>query len=127
VRAARDLPNSGASNRFAVWGHSQGGHAALYTRELAARYASGRGCAAPATYLIELFDANSATATAKDLTSMALLSWAKLGNVPVATLIEPVVMSAFEKVACDCIESVSEFEAIGRSVSRATTESIDRP
>jgi dipeptidyl aminopeptidase/acylaminoacyl peptidase len=25
VRAARDLPNSGASNRFVVWGHSQGG------------------------------------------------------------------------------------------------------
>lgn len=39
VRAARDFPNSGASNRFAVWGHSQGGHAALYTGELAARYA----------------------------------------------------------------------------------------
>lgn len=31
VRAARDMPNSGATNRFAVWGHSQGGHAALYT------------------------------------------------------------------------------------------------
>src|SRR6476646_670978 len=24
VRAARDMPNSGATNRFAVWGHSQG-------------------------------------------------------------------------------------------------------
>ena len=39
VRAARDLPDSGASDRFAVWGHSQGGHAALYTGELAERYA----------------------------------------------------------------------------------------
>jgi len=38
VRAARALPNTGASNRFAVWGHSQGGHAALYTGEVAARY-----------------------------------------------------------------------------------------
>lgn len=36
VRAARALSNTGASNRFAVWGHSQGGHAALYTGELAA-------------------------------------------------------------------------------------------
>ena len=36
VRAARDLPDAGASNRFAVWGHSQGGHASLYTGELAA-------------------------------------------------------------------------------------------
>jgi acetyl esterase/lipase len=61
VRAARDMPDSGASDRFAVWGHSQGGHAALYTGELAARYAPdlklvGVAAAAPATYLVELFD-----------------------------------------------------------------------
>ncbi len=30
VRAARELPDVGASDRFAVWGHSQGGHASLY-------------------------------------------------------------------------------------------------
>ena len=63
VRAARDMPNTGASNRFAVWGHSQGGHAALYTGEVAARYAPelklvGVAAAAPATYLVELFDAD---------------------------------------------------------------------
>jgi dipeptidyl aminopeptidase/acylaminoacyl peptidase len=62
VRAARALPRSGASNHFAVWGHSQGGHAALYTGELAASYAPdlklvGVAAAAPATYLIELFEA----------------------------------------------------------------------
>ena len=39
VRAARDLPDAGASNRFAVWGHSQGGQASLYSGELAASYA----------------------------------------------------------------------------------------
>ena len=33
------LPRTGASNRFAVWGHSQGGQAALYTGELAKSYA----------------------------------------------------------------------------------------
>jgi len=27
VRTARDLPDAGASHRFAVWGHSQGGPA----------------------------------------------------------------------------------------------------
>jgi dipeptidyl aminopeptidase/acylaminoacyl peptidase len=56
VRAARDLPDSGATDRFAVWGHSQGGHAALYAGELAARDAPelklvGVAAAAPATYL----------------------------------------------------------------------------
>ena len=63
VRAARALPRTGASNRFAVWGHSQGGHASLYTGELAASYAPelklvGVAAAAPATYLAELFDAD---------------------------------------------------------------------
>jgi hypothetical protein len=55
--------DAGASNRFAVWGHSQGGHASLYTGELAASHAPdlklvGVAAAAPATYLIELFDAD---------------------------------------------------------------------
>jgi dipeptidyl aminopeptidase/acylaminoacyl peptidase len=31
VRAARAMPGAGNGNRFAVWGHSQGGHAALFT------------------------------------------------------------------------------------------------
>ena len=35
VRAARELPKSGAGKRFAVWGHSQGGHAALFAGQLA--------------------------------------------------------------------------------------------
>jgi hypothetical protein len=66
VRAARDLPDAGASNRFVVWGHSQGGHASLFTGELAASYAPdlklyGVAAAAPATYLIELFDADKSS------------------------------------------------------------------
>jgi acetyl esterase/lipase len=127
VRAARDLPDSGASNRFAVWGHSQGGHAALFTGELAARYAPdlklvGVAAAAPATYLVQLFDADAPTATGKDLTSMALLSWTRLENVPVTTLVEPAAMPAFEKTARDCIESVAEFEAIEKAEKPLQTE-----
>ena len=39
VRAARNLPEAGAGSDFAVWGHSQGGHASLFTGHLAASYA----------------------------------------------------------------------------------------
>lgn len=117
VRAARKLPRSGASNRFAVWGHSQGGHAALYTGELAASYAPdlklvGVAAAAPATYLIELFDANAASATGKELTAMALWAWSKLYNIPPSDLVEPAAMDAFEKMAHDCIETVAEYVAL---------------
>ena len=120
VRAARELPNSGASNRFAVWGHSQGGHAALYTGEVAARYAPdlklvGVAAAAPATYLVELFDADAATE--QDLLAMTVLSWSRLENIPVTNIVEPAAMPAFEKTARDCLESVAEFEAIEKAES----------
>ena len=39
VRAARELPATQATSRFAVWGHSQGGHAALWTGQLQPSYA----------------------------------------------------------------------------------------
>lgn len=120
VRAARDMPNSGASNRFAVWGHSQGGHAALYTGEIAARYAPelrlvGVAAAAPATYLIQLFDADESTE--QDLLAMTVLSWSRLENLPATTIVEPTAMPAFEETAKDCIESVAEFEKISRDES----------
>jgi acetyl esterase/lipase len=117
VRAARAMPEAGASNRFAVWGHSQGGHAALYTGELAASYAPelrivGVAAAAPATYLAELFDADSATPRGKELTAMTIYSWSKLYNTPATALVEPDAMGAFETMAHDCIESLAEFQAI---------------
>ena len=36
MRAARQIPGAGASNRWVAWGHSQGGHAALWTAARAA-------------------------------------------------------------------------------------------
>jgi hypothetical protein len=39
VRAARNLPEAGASDRWLAIGHSQGGHGALSAHELAAEYA----------------------------------------------------------------------------------------
>jgi acetyl esterase/lipase len=117
VRAARALPSSGASSRFVVWGHSQGGHAALYTGELAKNYAPdlklfGVAAAAPATYLADLFDLDKGTATGKELTAMTIYSWSKLYNTPASSLVEPGAMGPFEAMAHDCIESLPEFQAI---------------
>jgi pimeloyl-ACP methyl ester carboxylesterase len=56
VRAARHLSFAHASNRFVVWGHSQGGHAALFANQIAPTWAPelhllGTAAAAPATEL----------------------------------------------------------------------------
>src|SRR3546814_5693235 len=38
VRAAREIPGAAAGSNFAVWGESQGGHAALWTATAARSY-----------------------------------------------------------------------------------------
>jgi acetyl esterase/lipase len=118
VRAARHLSRDTASNRFAVWGHSEGGHAALFTGQLAARYAPdltlvGVAAAAPATYLVDLFKDDAATE--QDLIAMALLSWTGLENVSPATIVEPAAMSAFKATAIGCLTSIAQFEALEAS------------
>ncbi|MGH6866795.1 MAG: alpha/beta fold hydrolase [Methyloceanibacter sp.] len=120
VRAAIALPRSGASNRFVVWGHSQGGHAALYTGQLAKSYAPelrllGIAAAAPATYLVELFRADSASSAGRELTAMTIYSWSHLYNERASTLVEPNAMNVYRVMASDCIESVAEFLAIDKA------------
>jgi len=39
VRAARNLPDAHASDRYLVWGHSQGGHAAMFALHIANAWA----------------------------------------------------------------------------------------
>jgi hypothetical protein len=72
------------------------------------------GKAAPATYLVELFDADKTSSEGKELTAMTVLSWSRLENLPVTTIVEPDAVRAFEKTARACIESLAQFEAINK-------------
>ncbi|HEY8109098.1 MAG TPA: lipase family protein [Patescibacteria group bacterium] len=64
VRAARQVdPQSGS--RFALWGHSQGGHSALWSAQESRAYAPeltlvGTAAGAPAAELVSLFDEQTA-------------------------------------------------------------------
>jgi pimeloyl-ACP methyl ester carboxylesterase len=63
ARAARHIDEVGAGDRVVLWGHSQGGHAALFAAQSATAYASdldvlGVAVAAPATELGQLLDAD---------------------------------------------------------------------
>jgi acetyl esterase/lipase len=107
VRAARHLKESGAGERFAVWGHSQGGHAALFTGELARRYApelkiEGIAAAAPATELGELFRADVHGITGKVLGAFAVWSWANLYKIPLDGVVLERSTLVFERVASFC-------------------------
>lgn len=114
VRAARQLKDAHAGSRFAVWGHSQGGHAALFTALNVSSYAPelalvGAAAAAPASNLVELFHADRNTASGRSLTAMAVLSWTRVFGFPLETFVEKRTIPRFDALASDCIETVADF------------------
>ncbi|WP_176473419.1 alpha/beta hydrolase [Sphingopyxis sp. GW247-27LB] len=83
VRAAREIPGAAAGSRFAVWGESQGGHAALWTATAARSYAPdltlvGTAAAAPPTDLAANLREGSDKNARALLLSFALHSWSTL-------------------------------------------------
>lgn len=113
VRAARSLPNAQAGRRFAVWGHSQGGHAALFTGILAKSLApelelAGVAAAAPATELATLLADDIDTDGGRNLTAMTLWSWSRVYNAPLSRIVQPEAMPIVDRLAADCIESLTD-------------------
>ncbi len=118
VRAARQLTTN-AGERFAVWGHSQGGHAALWTAQRAARYAPelelvGAAAIAPAADLEGILDASMNARAGSILVSMALYAWA--ANFPGASLEEivgPEDVDQLDRIARLCITTPLAFLLLG--------------
>ncbi len=113
VRAVRRLENAQAGTRFVVWGHSQGGHAALYAGLLARHYSPeldliGVAAAAPATELGTLLNDDFHTTGGKSLTAMTLWSWTRVYNVPLDNVMYPAANVAIDLLANQCIESVPD-------------------
>src|SRR5580704_12900803 len=109
VRAAREL--TGAPARFAVWGHSQGGQAALFTGMMAKSYAPGLdlvgvAAAAPATELGTLLADDIDTNGGRNLTAMTLWSWSRVFNAPIDRVVDPSAMPVVDRLADECIESI---------------------
>lgn len=111
VRTARELPEAGAGRRFAVWGHSQGGQASLYTGILTKSYAPdldlvGVAAAAPATELATLMADDLNSNGGRNLTAMTLWSWERVFNAPMARVLESVAIPVVNRLAEECIESI---------------------
>jgi acetyl esterase/lipase len=117
VRAARELPGVGSGNTFAVWGHSQGGQASLYTGLIARSYAPelrlvGVAAAAPATSLVTLMGDDFKTSGGKNLTAMTLWSWSRVFGAPIDRVVLPEAMPTVDRLADECIESI--FDVLAR-------------
>jgi acetyl esterase/lipase len=120
VRAARQLPEAQASARFAVWGHSQGGQAALFTGMIAAQYAPelrlvAVAAAAPATDLAALMQADLATPGGKNLTAMTLWAWSRIYDAPLTSVVTPDSVPVIDRLAGECIESLYDLHVRGET------------
>lgn len=110
VRAARNMPNAGSGNRFVVWGHSQGGQAALFTGMLTRGYAPelailGVAAAAPATELATLMNDDINSVGGKNITAMTLWSWHRVYGAPLDNIVDPRAIPTMDRLARECIES----------------------
>ena len=108
VRAAREVPQAAASNRFAVWGESQGGHATLWTARLAATYAPdlqlmGAAAAAPPVDLPANLTGNANATVRALLTAYAGASWSEVYDIPLSTITGPTGQDLIRRLARNCV------------------------
>jgi acetyl esterase/lipase len=113
VRVARTLTST--QNRFAVWGHSQGGQAALFTGLIAKAYAPdldlvGVAAAAPATDLATLLGDDINSSGGRNLTSMTLWSWSRIFDAPMERVLDPSAVPVVDRLADECIESIYDIQ-----------------
>ena len=83
ARAARSIPEAGAGSELVLWGHSQGGQAALFAGQSAAEYApelslTAVAVAAPATDLGRLLDDDLDDVSGVTISSYALTAYSEV-------------------------------------------------
>jgi alpha-beta hydrolase superfamily lysophospholipase len=132
VRAARQLPSAQASDRYVVWGHSQGGQAALFTGMLANSYAPelhllGVAAAAPATDLGALLRDDADTDGGRNVTAMTLWSWHRVYGLPIDQWVAPAAMPAVDALSNECIESLYDMLQRRYSQRPLRTQFLTRP
>jgi acetyl esterase/lipase len=108
VRAAHNFSSAGANSRFALWGHSQGGHAALFAGELAGGYAPelslvGLAAAAPATDLAVLLKDDINNSTGKILTAYSIWSWTRVFQISTNGMVDPKAIPAVDRISENCV------------------------
>src|SRR6202789_2846663 len=109
VRVAATLPGAGGGNKFVVWGHSQGGQAALFTGLISKTYAPeldllGVAAAAPATDLAKLMNEDIDSVGGKNITAMTLWSCQRVFHAEMDKVVDPRAMPAIDQLAEECIE-----------------------
>lgn len=114
VRAARAVRGADAGSRFALWGESQGGHAALWAGQMASSYAPdlklvGLAAIVPPTDLARNFIEGKDPRVRALLTSYTAASWSRYYGAPMSTFGSRQTQNVMLRLADNnCIESGSK-------------------
>jgi pimeloyl-ACP methyl ester carboxylesterase len=113
VRAVRRLPQAATGRRYALWGQSQGGHAALFAGQIAPSYAPelqlvGVAAAAPPTELAAIIKADIGSQAGNIIASYALSSWSRLYGTPLQAVVAEKALPIMDRVAGDCAQSLGD-------------------
>lgn len=121
VRAARQVEAAAAGTRYAVWGHSQGGHAALFTALETDAYAHelqfvAVAAAAPAAELPALFNEQYQSVAGWVIGPEVLASWPLVyDGLDINDVVTSKGLDKYEELADDCLQRAGE-EALARNV-----------
>jgi acetyl esterase/lipase len=132
VRAARNLSDADAGDEFVVWGHSQGGHASLFTGQLASSYTpelrlAGVAAGGPVPDLEALFTTNVETTVGRALIAMAIHSWARVYDADLDQVLTPVARPLVRRIAKNCLYSRNQILAsVPASLTLGLTFFVDR-
>jgi pimeloyl-ACP methyl ester carboxylesterase len=124
VRALRYIPAAHAGTSFAVWGHSQGGHSALFTAARAQSYAPelhlvATVASAPSAELVPLLNQTYNSTLAWVLGPEVLTSWpATYPGLPVRSVLSGAGFDNYKRIAQKCITSAAVEGAIRNAVKQ---------
>lgn len=111
VRAVRTLPEADAGDRYVTFGHSQGGHASIWTGHLGPDYAPelellGVAAAAPALNLPEIASAQWDTPVGWVIGSDLIESWPTYyPDLPVDSILTAAGRDNEARLAAECIKA----------------------
>ncbi len=122
VRAARNILQANASSTYVVWGHSQGGHSAIFTGAQSKEYAPelnlvGVVASAPAAELISLLSQQYDTALDWVIGPEVVVSWPRIYPQLNLDILTTKGRKNYQRIANKCIVPATE-EALLRNEFR---------
>lgn len=108
ARAAREVLGAGASSRVILWGHSQGGQAALFAAERQPQYAPeldilAVAVAAPAADLTELLSAHLDDISGITIGAYAFTAFSEVYDVPIDGILTSAALEVVPKMNRLCL------------------------